>query len=71
MIKARGKTGLGQDLLFIGLSGENVTRLMSDEPITFNAAELGLPPMQIVIVGGRSEDDITADLRRHGVRVHE
>lgn len=55
--------------LFIGLSGENVTRLMADEPIKFNLSELGLPPLVVVIAGGRTEDSIMADLQANGVKI--
>ena len=47
MIKAAGKTGLGEPLLFLGLSGENVTRLAAGESVRITAqvmAALGLPP---------------------------
>lgn len=46
MLKARGQTGDGTPLVVIGLSGENMTRLMAKEPIQFDLAELGLPPTQ-------------------------
>jgi hypothetical protein len=59
VIKAVGRTGTGLPLLILGLSGENVARLMADEPISFDLAELGLPPTRVVIVGGRTEDAIT------------
>jgi hypothetical protein len=39
-------------MLVIGLSGENVTRLMAGEPIMFDAGALGLPPMSVLVVGG-------------------
>lgn len=55
----------GRPLVVLGLSGENVTRLMADEPILIDLADLGLPPQKIAIVGGRTEDDIAADLKRH------
>lgn len=67
MIKATGKTGDGRPMVLLGLSGENVTRLMADEPIQFDLAELGLPPMVVVIVGGRTEDAITEKLREAGL----
>ena len=67
MIKAVGRTGLGLPLLILGLSGENMTRLMADEPISFDLADLGLPPMRVVIVGGRTEDAITGQLAAHGL----
>ena len=46
MIKASSRTALGQPMLFLGLSGENVTRLAAGEPIritTAHLAQLGLP----------------------------
>lgn len=67
MIKATGKTGDGRPMVLLGLSGENVTRLMADEPIRFDLAELGLPSMVVVIVGGRTEDAITEKLREAGL----
>lgn len=70
MIKAGGTTGLGMPLLFLGLSGENVTRLAAGEPIRVPAAHmtaLGLPAVEIMITYGRTEDDIVAGLRAHGI----
>ena len=70
MIKARGRTALGEPLLFLGLSGENVTRLAAGEPILISSAqlaELGLPPMVIAIHYGRTEEDILADVKEHGI----
>ena len=68
MIKAVGVDKDGQPLLLLGLSGENITRLMADEPIAFGTAELGLPPMTVVILLGRTEADIIEQLRTAGVR---
>jgi hypothetical protein len=70
MIKAAGKTGDGKPLLFLGLSGENVTRLAAGEPIHIPArhvAELGLPEMEIIINYGRTEQAIVDDLAANGV----
>lgn len=67
MIKATGKTGDGKPLVLLGLSGENVTRLMADEPITFNLAEMGLPALQVVIIGGRTQAEIVAQLEQYGL----
>ena len=52
----------GDRVAVLGLSGENVTRLMAGEPILLDLADLGLARQQVVIVGGRTEDDIKADL---------
>lgn len=70
MIKAASRTALGEPLLFLGLSGENVTRLAAGEPILIRSvqlAELGLPPMVIAIHYGRTEDDILAEVKAHGI----
>jgi hypothetical protein len=63
VIKATGQYA-GRPLLILGLSGENMTRLMADEPISIDLAELDLAPMQVLLVGGRTEDEITAQLKR-------
>lgn len=70
MIKASGATGLGQPLLFLGISGENVTRLVAGEPIRVRAEDLvkmGLPPMMVVIHYGKTEQAILDEFRAHGV----
>lgn len=61
MIKAAGQLN-GKPLLVIGLSGENIARLMSDEPIIFDTGPFGLPALSVLIVGGKTEDDIARDL---------
>lgn len=67
MIKAAGRTGDGKPLVILGLSGENMTRLMAGEPIRLDLADLGLRSTVVVIVGGRTENDIAADLAAHGL----
>jgi hypothetical protein len=72
MIKALTKTALGEPLLLLGVSGENVTRLVAGEPIRITSAqltELGLPP--IVIHYGRTEQDILDEMKAHGVVLQE
>jgi len=44
VIKATGLDDHGQPVLLLGLSGENMTRLMAAEPIKIQCAELGLHP---------------------------
>lgn len=63
MIKARGTDG-DRPLMLLGLSGENVTRLIAGEPIRFDAAEIGLPSCTVVIMYGHTEADIAAALGR-------
>jgi hypothetical protein len=74
MIKAAGKTGLGAPLLLLGLSGENVTRLAAGEPIRVTVPQmqqLGLPPMEVIIHYGRTEQAILDELEAYGIKVHE
>lgn len=61
MIKAVIQTVSGPAVI-LGLSGENITRLMADEPILLDLAEVGLPPQQIVIIAGRTEGDLATDV---------
>jgi len=74
VIKASSRTALGESLLFLGLSGENVTRLAAGEPILIRSAqmaELGLPPMVIAIHYGRTEEDIIAELGDYGIALRQ
>lgn len=69
MIKAPGSTSDGRPMLLLGLTGENMTRLMAGEPIMVDTDQLGLPfaglpSMVVVLIGGKSEDSIAADLHR-------
>lgn len=66
MIKAKATTRDGTSVLLLGISGENVTRLIAGEPIHIDATELvmmGFPAMHIGIVYGRTEQDIVDDIR--------
>lgn len=65
MIKAVLRDKDGQPVVLLGLSGENVTRLMADEPISVDLAELGLPPLRITLMGGRTEAAIVGRLEQH------
>lgn len=69
MIKASGKTGDGKPLLILGLSRENLDRLPLNQPIAIRPeqlAELGMPEMTIVILGGETEQDIAEDISALG-----
>lgn len=65
MIKATAAVG-GDPVLILGLSGENMARLMAGEPIVVDPRELGLDrlPARVVLVGGRTEDTIKNDLEK-------
>lgn len=60
MIKAAG-THDGRPLIILGLSHENLARLVADEPILFDATTLGFDG-NVLIVAGKTEDDIAASL---------
>ncbi len=66
MIKALTYDATGQPVLVLGLSGENMTRLMADEPILIDVAGIGLPPLRIAIIGGRTETGIANQLAGRG-----
>jgi len=63
MIKARVDGKDGRHLLALGLSGENVTRLIADEPIFTNLVELGIPDLDLVIIYGKTEEDALAQIK--------
>lgn len=70
MFKAAGRTAAGLPLLILGVSGENVTRMAAGEPLRVPAshlAALGLPPMEIGICYGRTEQDIVTSLTEAGL----
>lgn len=52
-------------MVVLGLSGENVTRLVAGEPILIDLAQLGLPPQRVSIVYGKTEEAIVAELKTH------
>lgn len=64
MIKARLETRDGS-IVLIGLSGENMARLMADEPIDFNLSDIGLPSQRVWIIGGSTEDVIAERLQAY------
>lgn len=68
VIKAKLVGADGRPTILIGLSGENVTRLVAGEPILFDADQLGFPG-NVVVVYGRTEAGILESLRADGLRV--
>lgn len=61
MIKGYLDTARGR-AIFIGLSRQNMERLLHDEPIVFDLSEIGLPEQEVVIMGGETEDAISKKL---------
>jgi hypothetical protein len=56
MIEASGELD-GRPMMLLGLSGENVTRLVAGEPIVFDGDEVGYAG-KVVIVYGNTEEAI-------------
>jgi hypothetical protein len=69
LIKARGKSGKGEEFVLLGLSWENLDRLRKGEPIRFDGRPYGIP-MDVLIVSGRTERDIAESLIQVGTVVH-
>jgi hypothetical protein len=67
MIKASGRHPDGKPIALIGLSGENITRLMANEPIRFNLSQIGLADIHVMIVAGPTETDILHTLADAGL----
>ena len=57
----RDKSG-ERPLLIIGIDGENVSRMVAGEPITFEVADMGLAPLQVVMLYGDHEADLVTML---------
>ena len=53
--------------LALGLTRENLTRMMADEPIKIDTKELGLPPGTLLIFFGETEAAIFNTLKDQGV----
>lgn len=65
MITGKG-THDGKPMLLMGLSGENVTRLMAGDPIVLDGAKVGFDNLTVVVIGGRTENEMAAALTVHG-----
>lgn len=57
----------GRMFLAFGLTRENITRLMQDEPIKIDTKELGLPPGALLIFYGETEATIYDTLKEQGL----
>jgi hypothetical protein len=70
MVQAAGRSPMGDPFLFLGITAENVTRLVAGEPIVIPSdrmRELGLPPMVVGLHYGRTVEDVVAGLRARGM----
>lgn len=69
MLNALGRASDGRPLIMLGLTGENITRLMAAEPILLDMHDdrFGVAPTQIMIVAARDEHILAAQLRSSGL----
>lgn len=69
MIKATSKMKDGRPLLILGLSGENFTRMLADEPMAIDVGSLGdgMPALEVVLLAGKTEQDVVDQLRSAGL----
>ena len=65
MIKA--KKG---NMLILGLSEENLTRLKKDECIKFNMAEVGFPDIDVLIFYGKDEQTMRG-MMKHSIHPYK
>jgi hypothetical protein len=58
-----------RDTIFLGLTTENITRLMDNQPIVIDGKEVLLPGLKIVILGENTLEDVKESLRCIGVPI--
>lgn len=63
MIKATAKMKDGRPMVLLGLTGETIARMMADEPVSVDLADLGLESVQVVLMYGKTETDIAKQLQ--------
>jgi hypothetical protein len=56
-----------RDTVILGLSRLNTERLLDNQPIRIQGADLGLPGINIIILAGDTEQSMLEDLRSIGV----
>lgn len=52
------------NLIILGLSDENITRLKQGMPIVFNMAQLGIPDKKMFIFAGETEEKMQQDMKQ-------
>ena len=74
MIKFHGVASDGGELIGIGLSRENCTRLLAGKPIHIKLSDMAQTGLQlrgeILIIGGETEQSITDELHSMGALEH-
>jgi len=56
--------------VLLGISGENITRLMADEPILINLKDLHdlLPNVNILLIAGHTEESLKVTLEEGRIK---
>jgi hypothetical protein len=62
MIKATGTRGNGKPFVLVGITGENVTRIVAGEPLKINLGDVGLDDIEIAVVYGKTEAELVAQI---------
>jgi hypothetical protein len=71
MIQVVGRNADGSLGVILGLTAENIQRLVNAQPIVVALPELGLGEGTLIITYGATHDDITASLRFAGLPVND
>jgi hypothetical protein len=61
MIRAKGRSK-DRNVMIVGLSDENLKRLQEGQPILTEMDDVGFPQLDLVIMHGKTEDDLREDL---------
>jgi hypothetical protein len=67
MIKIKYRIGDGKPFALIGLTEENIARLVAGEPILFDMSEFDMPPCIFSIAYGKTERDLLVPLAELGI----
>jgi hypothetical protein len=66
MIKFSGTNRkTGDPIVGLGLSYENLRRLKAGQPIRFNLSEMNLPPAEVLIFAGKTEEGMKGHLAEY------
>ena len=68
MIKATGTNKQGREVIILGLSEMNFTKLRQGMPIHIFGEELGPAQRDIVIFWGQTEDAMATELEKFGAK---
>jgi hypothetical protein len=57
----------GKPTLLLGLSRENMDKLLADQPIVLNGGPLGVGDITVLLIGGETEQTMSDQLRELGM----